>query len=44
MKIEIGEYEVYSSGTLITNKNEDVVKDKKLLEGHKKLLEAVGKY
>ncbi len=26
MKIEIGEYEVYSSGTLITNKNEDVVK------------------
>lgn len=26
MKIEIGEYEVYSSGTLITNINEDVVR------------------
>ncbi len=26
MKIEIGEYEVYSSGTLITNLNEDLVK------------------
>lgn len=26
MKIEIGEYEVYSSGTLITNLNEELVK------------------
>lgn len=25
MKIEIGEYEVYSSGTIITNKSEDIV-------------------